>query len=403
MKLRNSLLVMSIALALTPLVACAPTPPAHPSPPGHDTSSDGHGKIDGATEVAEAPLALIAIDSRGHVGMLDLGTGESSALDPVRAPLAVASDGRYGFVSTAKGVDIIDSGRWTWDHVDHFHYYQAAPTHLGTVPGGGIATVSTGMLATAGSTGVYFPDTGEAVLIDNAALAEGRISEQFRVTTEASRGIIAPLGDGALVSHGEQLIWHHADGSESETSVPCTDASDSVTTRAALVIACADGAVLAEAHDGDVSLQVIPTPEIAGAGPATDFNSRKGRPVVAALAGEAGFWLLHTRAQTWQFVASERPLARVAAVDDAEGHVLALDTDGRVLVYLANTGTLTGSTDPLIPHPDTRVSLTVDDHRGYLNDPESGVVYEIAFAGEVRVARTLHTPVAAHHLLEVGR
>lgn len=405
MKLRHPLLVLPLVCTLAALAGCATNAAPHTA----EEAGGGHGAIKGAEEAAEPPLALVSIDATGSTAMLDLLNEQSEALGEQGAPLALTSDGRYGFATTKTGVAIIDSGRWTWDHVDHFHYYRAEARQLGTVAGKGTATISTGMLSTAGGTALYFAGSGEAVLLDNSALAEGRITETFRIHLGSDGAVAAPLGDGALLSHGNELVWHNPDGSESDLSIVCTEPSGSITTRVALVVGCAEGAVIASSgnstaeHGNDPTLELLPYPTGTNAPRAYDFEARKGRPTVAALAGDAGFWLLNTREQSWNFIASEVPLVRVTAIDDAEGHVLALDERGRVLVYLASSGELVGATDELLPEVTPNISISVDDQRAYLNDPSTGSVYEIAYAGEVRVARTLHTATTPFWLMEVGR
>ena len=94
----------------------------------------------------------------------------------------------------------MDSGAWTWDHVDHFHYYRGAARNIGRVDGEGTATIATGLLSTAGTTGMFFPNSGEAVLLDNPALSGGTITETLRIKTEPHAGLIAPLGEGAVVT-----------------------------------------------------------------------------------------------------------------------------------------------------------------------------------------------------------
>ncbi|WP_105803870.1 ABC transporter [Leucobacter massiliensis] len=420
------------------------------SPGAADSGApDGHGAIAGAAETAEAPLALLSVDAAGSVGLLDLLDGTTSTLGTIDAPgtsgagatpIALVSDGRYAFVSTATGLAIADSGRWTWDHVDHFHYYRAEPRLLGTVPGSGVATVTTGPLSTAGGTGLFFGASGEAVLLDNRALSEGRVEERFRLGTGADHGLLAPLGDGALLGVDGELTALNRDGAPLDARIACTDPAGAIVTRVGLAVSCAEGAVLAVADGEDPVLELIPTPAGAPAERARDFEGRKGRPTVAALAGgdspagsgsgaasgastpAGGFWLLDTRARALTHVPSAVPLLRVAAVDDAEGHVVALDAEGRVRVFLAESGAETGATEPLLggtpgaagaggteeaedpgSEPPAGVSLTVDGQRAYLSDPVAGVVHEIAYAGEVRVARTLETPTEPRFVAEVGR
>ena len=411
MILPRPLLALPAALALLGLAACsAASPPPASTAPAADAApdADGHGRIAGAAEVAEPPLGLLSVDADGNAGLLDLLDGATSELGRVGSPLALASDGRFAFVSTRAGLEILDSGRWTWDHVDHFHYYRAEPRPVGTVPGGGAATVVAGPLSTAGTTGVFFPGSGEAVLLDNGALAEGRVSERFRIDTGEDRGLVAPLGDAALLAAGGELTHLSPDGEPAGASAACTAPSGAITTRVGVVVGCAEGAVLATAgaSGGAPRLETIPYPDAGGAERATEFAGRKGRPTVAGLAGGAGgsgFWLLDTRERSWRHVPSGTPLARIAAVDDADAHVVAVDTTGRVRVFDGGTGRELGATEPLVAEVTPEVALSVDEQRAYVNDPEGGVVHEIAYAGEVRVARTLETPTAPRLVAEVGR
>ncbi len=118
-----------------------------------ESSSEGHGAIEGAAEVAEPQLHLVSIDVSGKASMLDLLNGTKTGLDAVGPAQAVRTDGRYVFAADDSGVTVVDSGVWTWDHVDHFHYYRSESKTLGRVTGEGVATISTGMLSTAGTTG----------------------------------------------------------------------------------------------------------------------------------------------------------------------------------------------------------------------------------------------------------
>lgn len=407
MKLSKSLVALPLAVACIGLAGCSAG--AGPADDDGAPAGDGHGEIEGAAEVAEPPLGLISVDAAGAVGLLDLLNEEQSELGTVGAPLGLATDGRYAFVSTDDGVEVVDSGRWTWDHVDHFHYYRADARIAGTVEGEGPAEISTGMLSTAGSTGVFFAGSGEAVLLDNAALADGEVAERFRIDVGAEDGLVAPLGEGALVSDGDSLVFHDAEGEATGTTVPCSDAAGSITTRVALAVGCADGAILATATDGDVELEHVPFPDGAGsdngsdAGAVTAFAARKGRPTVAGLTEQRGFWLLDTREREWTRVDTDQALERVVAVDDEDGHVVALDADGRVRVFTAETGDEIAATEPLLDEVTDSVSLTVDDQRAYLNDPSAGVVHEIDYAGDARVARTLETSPAPDFVAEVGR
>lgn len=395
------LTTFTVLLAVGCLSACTPAP-AETSTASPESGS-GHGAIAGAEEIGEPPLGLLSIDEQGNAALLDLLSEQTSEIGGVPAPQSLASDGRYGFVTTGEGVVVIDSGRWSWDHGDHFHYYRAEPALLGKLPGAGPVTVTFGALSTAGTTGVFFTGSGEAVLLDNKSLTAGKIEELFRIETDARSGLVAPVGDGALVTDGDQLVYHDRDGQPVGDSFDCVDAAGAITTRAGLVIGCDDGAVLATWKGSKVSVERIPYPVGIVAERARSFEGRKGRPTVAAVAGSTGFWLLDARERSWVFIPTPRPLTRVSTVDDTEGHVVAIDADGRVVVYLAKTAVMVSSTDPLLSDGGMGSSLVVDGQRAYVNAPAKGVVYEIDFADEARVARSLISPTKPAFFTEVGR
>lgn len=379
-----------------------------------DRRDDDHGAIEGAQEVAEPPLHLMSIDESGSVGLMDLIDETATDIGTIPAPTGVASDGRYVFATTADGLQVVDSGMWTWDHGDHFHYYRSAPDVLGSVPGRGAPTVAPGATATIGGTGVFFPGSGEAVLLDNEALHDGETVELFRLNVGPHDGLVAPLGrDGAVltVPDGSGQVAGvrrvDTDGEPVEGSDErCRDPRGTITTAVGVVVGCADGALLFVEDDDEWVAERIRYPRDARAPRATDFAAREGRPTVAALAGRTGFWLLDTRERTWDLVETDRDLVQVVASDDEEGHVLALDDTGRVRVYLAETGEQVAATAPLVD-PDLAgaggARLVVDDQRAYLNDPDGGRVHEIDYADGARIARELAPSTGARFVAEVGR
>jgi hypothetical protein len=398
---RTRLALLPIVLAT--LASCSTDP--EPSEPSR---SAGHGAVKGAAEVAEPPLHLVSVDETGATSMLDLLTDERTDLDAVRPATSVASDGRYVFAADDSGVDVVDSGVWTWDHTDHFHYYRTEPRALGRVDGRGTATISTGMLSTAGGTGVFFPTSGEAVLLDNDALSRGKIQESLRLDVGPHDGLIAPLGDGAVVSQPDgRLRVVDADGG-TIGGTECAEASGTITTRVGLVVGCADGAVLATLDGDEPVLEHIAYPEDAAA-PATSFAARKGRPTVAGLGDGSGIWLLDTRERSWQWVSTTSPVVAASAVDDADTHVVAVGDDGTGQVYDAGSGRRLAITDPLLataladPQLAPGVTLTVDGQRAYVNAAADGVVHEIDYADGARVARSLQTSTRPVHVAETGR
>lgn len=398
-------LAASLALALV-MTGCTVDDPVQQDTADETTEQrdDGHGEVAGAEEVAEPQSQLISISADGEVGLLDLLTEETTDLGSIGTPEALDSDGRYAFVTTSEGVEVIDGGRWTWDHGDHFHYYRADPTVVGTVPGTGPIEVTTSPLATDGGTGLFFAGTGEAVLLDNEALSNGVIAEVFRMDTDATSGVVAPVASGAVVAvEGEsEATFYDADGTASATA-PCAEPSGAITTRAGTVVGCADGALLATVSNGELAIEEIPYPPDGER--ALAFEGRKNRPTVSALSGDSAFWLLSTRNAEWTRVDVDETLVRAVAADDADRHVVALDDTGRIRVY-SPEGVGLAVTEPLVGDAlaDGRaVALVVDQQRAYVSDPAGGVVYEIDYADDARVARELSTPTTPDFATELGR
>lgn len=406
---RLALFAFAGTLALG-LVSCAgnSTPATIPQEPA---AGDGHGAVSGAEELAEPQLGLTTIDVDGRVTHLDLLDESVTDLGEISPPSGMTTDGRYLFARTAGGIEVVDSGVWTWDHVDHFHYYRAAPALLGVVEGKGSAAVATTNLSTTGGTGISFGDSGDAVLLDTEALSKGEISELFRIEREPHAGLVVPVGSFALVTYaadgrGTTVVGYTTDGEKTGLEEPCVDPAGTITTRVGAVIGCADGALLAHVEGDELRVERIPYPEGATAPVAASFDNREGRPTVAGLAGEEGIWLLDTRARVWTLLSSPTPLVHVTAVDDEDGHVLALSADGRVLVLSAVDGSVLAETAPLVAESlaaGATPVLIADQHRAYLSAPAERRLYEIDYADGARIARTFETATAPAFAAETGR
>lgn len=426
MQTRKTLSLSAALLALT-LAACSA--PAGAGSPGVGPSNtatsdggatgDGHGTIAGASEVAEPQLHLLTLDPEGAASMLDLADESTREAGSLAHADAVTTDGRYIFASsTEQGtLTILDSGTWTWDHEDHFHYYRSSPRLVGTVEGAGPAVVAPG----SARTGVFFPETGEGLLLDNDSLAKGEIRRATELAGEPHKGLVTPLGTFALATvagvdgAAGRVQVHDASGARVDgAGATCEDARGTITTSVGAVIGCADGALLATVKDGAVDFEHIPYPDVAAAGSASEsramqFRAREGRPTVAAVAGTQGAWLLDTRERSWQLLKTEVPLLQVSAVDDKEGHVVALSTEGKVLVLSAESGATVSATEPLLPETLADpgllpgVELITDQQRAYLNAPAERKLYEIDFADGGRLARTFDTPAVPAFLAVTGR
>ena len=364
--MRKPALALTLVLALT---ACA-------SPTSPDAVP--HGYVEGASEAAEPQLTIATIDARGEVALLDLLTGDSVTVTSLDDVTDTATDGRFVFATVPSGVSIIDSGVWTVDHEDHFHYYRAEPRVIGTVAGEGAASVT----GRSPRVTIAFA-SGETVVLDAEALADGDIVEVERSHVEPG-SVVATVGS--------EIVVARPSGEISGSSTNCPAPAGTITTRVGTVIGCSDGAVLITET---LDVEHIPAPSRA-----TSFDNRAGRPTTAALAGGDGYWLLDTREREWMLTRTASPLARVTAVDDAEEHVVALTTDGRVQVWAH--GELLATTERLTS-VEASTTLTVDASRAYLNDISGSRVLEIDYADSARVAREFPFENAPLHLEEVGR
>ncbi|MGJ0389364.1 ABC transporter [Microbacterium sp. CGR1] len=407
MRSRITLFALTGALTVS-LAACGTGPVDQPS---SDSSDDGHGVVAGAEEVAEPQLGLTSIDADGAVSHLDLLDESVTDIGEISAPSALTTDGRYLFAQTDDGIEIVDSGVWTWDHVDHFHYYRADPAVLGSVPGEGTAAIATTNLSTTGGTGISFADSGDAVLLDTQALSKGEISELLRIEREPHEGLVVPVGSFALVTEasdgvGTSVRGYTAGGEETGLDEPCVTPAGTITTRVGAVIGCQDGALLAHVDGDELQVERIPYPAGTTAPAAASFDNREGRPTVAGLAGSDGIWMLDTRARSWTLLPSPTPLVQVTAVDDEDGHVLALAQDGRVLVLDGDDGSVLAETAPLVAESlssGTAPTLIADQHRAYLSAPTERRLYEIDYADAARIARTFETATEPAFVAETGR
>ncbi|KTS91559.1 ABC transporter [Microbacterium testaceum] len=394
-------LFLPTALLLVALTGCAaPTAPA--SEPLRDT----HGDIDGAAELAEPALGLTSIDGDGRVSHLDLLDETTADLGAVRAPVAVHSDGRYLFSADDAGVSIVDSGVWTWDHVDHFHYYRAEARILGDVAGEGVATVATSNSSTTGGTGLFFPGSGEAVLLDTEALSKGEIAETFRLTVDPGPGLVVPAGSFAAVAAGDEVTLHAADGTRVGDPTACPSPAGTITTRVGAVIGCQDSALLIAVEDEQPVVERIPYPAGSTAPRATAFANREGRPTVAGVAEGAGVWLLDTRERTWTLLPTAQPVLQAVAVDDRDANVLVLTADGSVRVLDGETGAERAASVPLVAASlaaGLPVNLVADQQRAYLNGPAEDRLWEIDFADGARVAREFAPERSPLFFAETGR
>lgn len=395
------------ALSVLLLTSCAApaTGPATASPT--DIATTTHGYVEGAEELSEPELSLALAGRQGALTLVDLLDGTGSALPGASGPIdALTGDGRFVYPSRADAdrvvVGIVDSGRWTVEHGDHFHYYRATARAVGTVTGTGPPAIRHGDRRTA----ISFPASGEVVLLNQDDLAAGSLGDAPTVARRPHPGLLAlPFAGHLLVTTPDQFgvvagidILDDRGDTVAGSGTPCRHASDAITTRVGAVLACADGAVLVTAAAGTLTTEQIPYP--AGIAPAArSLTGRAGRPVVAGVtdpvagAGPAGYWQLDTRRREWTFRPTDIPLLVVSAVGDSAGLLVAVDTAGRIRVFGPDGGDL-GTSEPLLagsvadPFARDRVRLIVDANRAYVSGPVEGVVLEVDYRDGARIART---------------
>ncbi|OEI68831.1 hypothetical protein [Curtobacterium sp. ER1/6] len=377
---------IAAALAIT-ATACSTGGSTGPAADGPTGTAKPHGYVAGASEAQEPQVRLLAVSATGATAVHDLLTGETTDLDRVDAPEHAATDGRFLVTSTDDRTTIVDGGSWTVDHGDHTHYYAARPRVVDTIDGGGPVEVHSSETMTT----ITWPERGEAVVLDRAALGQGEVEE----TTRVDATVLLPFGEQLVAGDGDVVRLLDADGEPTGTEQACADAAGGIVTRAGAMVGCADGAVVV-GDDGGTAVVALP----AGAERPTAFSARSGRPTVAGLAGDRGAWLLDVREGTWRLVETERPLRAVTAVDDEDEHVVGVDDQGQVVVVTASTGAV-ATTEPLLD-PAAEPLLQLDAQRAYVTDASGEQVHEVDFADGARVARSIELPEAPVALAEVG-
>lgn len=407
---RNLLAVPVLVLSALLLSACTDSP-ATPAQNPTSTLRAGHGYIAGAEEVQEPPLHLLTLGADGSIDQLDLLDESWTKLGTVNNVTDAVTDGRFVFTSDgASGtVSVIDSGMWTRDHEDHFHYYRSTPRMVGSIEGTGPASISVGSSAT----GVFFAESGEAVVLDNAALGEGTIVETHRIDGQPHAGSVVQLGASTLVTEGKDGIPAvvrvlDGEGKAASGDATCSNAGAPISTSVGVAYPCADDVLIATTGAQGVDFERVSYPD-STVPPARAFAARENRPSVAGLAGDQGIWLLDTRELTLTLLPTAVPLRQVTAVDDSDGHILGLTGDGRVTVISAQDGSTLSTTEPLLPETIQNVNLlagvdlVVDQQRAYLNAPAERLLVEIDFADSGRIARTFVTPNIPLFFAETGR
>ncbi|OOC54864.1 MULTISPECIES: WD40 repeat domain-containing protein [Nocardiopsis] len=360
-----------------------------------------HGHVEGARESAEPRSRLVVADARsGEVRVLDLVTEEVTGLDPVEGVDGIAGDGRFAYLSSSdhRTTHIVDSGAWTVDHGDHSHYYRAEIRAVGPLEGlvAGQASTDTALTALTGR------DGGAAVL-DRAALEEGEVGTAAPVPDGAAA--VLPIAGRLLVAEGGAeggVRVHDRSGSPLELlDDTCAQPRGQALTRRGAVIGCADGTLHVTEDDGELTSTLVPHPDGAE-GRTGEFHHRPGSATLASVSTGGEVWVLDLAEPGWTRL--DLPGAVAVTAVGAGGPVLALTGDGTLHSLDPRTGEEYASADLLSgTDPEHAPVIRADTSRAYVNDAEGGVVHEIDYDDDLRVARTLDTGTTPHFMVETGR
>ncbi len=382
---RRRLRLFSIALGALALGACSQPPPPPPPVP--------HGYVEGAEETAEAQSRLIVAEDGGALRVLDLLTEETRDLEPVPGIRDVVTDGRFGYVSDADSVHVVDSGAWTVDHGDHIHHYRAEIREVGEIP------LATPVQAQSDKVLVALSGAdGATVLLNREPLEKGRIERAGDLRVEPGT-VAVPFEQHVLALSGDAVrVLDRAGAETARLPEPCPAPAGTAVTRRGVVFGCADGALLVTADDGPFRGEKIAYPP-AAAPRASEFHQRPGSDTLAALAGEDGAWLLDLSKRSWTHVPTG-PVAAVNAVG-AGGSLLAVGTDGTMRAYREDGTEI--ARNQVIPPGGPPPSIQVDTSRAYVNDVAAGTVHEIDYNDGLRIARSFRLGGQAAHVVETGR
>ncbi|MFZ4300157.1 hypothetical protein ACOZE3_19865 [Streptomyces cinereoruber] len=361
-----------------------------------------HGHVEGAREAAEQQSRLVMADAAtGTVRVLDLVTGDTATLGAVGPVTDVTTDGRFAYLATGAGTEIVDSGAWTVDHGDHVHYYRAKIRRAGRVEGPGPVRAHSDPAVTALSFG-----DGSVRLFDREALEDARPGAGR--TLPGATAPVIPYGEHLVVpgtgaAHDRVEIRDRDGEPVSSPDETCPEPRGTALTRRGAVLGCADGALLIGEDDGAFTARKIPYgTAVAPAERAVEFRHRAGSTTLAARAGRNAAWILDVTARSWKRIET----GPVSAVNTAgEGTpLLALGADGHLSAHDPATGRRTTRT-PLLPPASAGPApvIEVDAGRAYVNDPAGRKVYEIDFNDRLRRARTFSLDFAPSHMVETGR
>lgn len=392
----------------------ARTAQAGSSSPGTDSSQEGggHGHVEGAEELEEAPTSLAVLSTAGELGLISVEDLSVTPLARAEGARTAATDRRLLALGGAGAPpSLVDSGVWTQDHGDHQHYYRAPATALGSLAApagsgsGAPEAVGAGEAPpTIASSAQYTAVTsnGTMTLLDRRALEQGRVSPVM--TAEVDPGsYAAPLGSHVVAVRQGQALLLDQQGAAVGDPLPCPRPSGGISTRAGTALGCEGGAVVASLPDPQAQtpvLEWVALPETAPQGTSlVSFGARPGRPKVAALDSHGGWWSLSIRERSWSGPQADAagpgtgssPLVAVCALGDNHDRVVGVDDQGRIHVWA--DGAQEAVTDPLAsPDLVARSGIHATADRAYLPAASGEEILEIDPRAQAGVERTIPAP-----------
>ncbi|WP_394288753.1 hypothetical protein, partial [Corynebacterium variabile] len=364
---------------------------------GQDAGQDAadgtpHGYVDGAEEATEPQLRLAVSDAdAGTLTLVDLLTGDTVQTED--AAELHGSDNRYLFTTGEDTTTVTDSGVWTVDHGDHFHYYRSEPGTVGEVPAG-----KPGHVMSADTRVAFFDDaSGDVKVYPRADLDDDVLEPVTEFSVGAHHGVavpfanqvvstLAPAAEDAELPDTLAVIDEAGEKSDLAGDATCTDIHGAATVRDAALFACADGVLTVTQEDASDTLTgtLIPYPEDAGG---RAWSLAAGRDLVGVPFEDGGLGLLDPESGTWAVAPTDAPVTS-ATVSPDDGSVLALDEDGTGYAVDPETGDILADS-ALVDSADSAdsASVVLGTERGYVSDPASGTVTELDVADGLRETR----------------
>ncbi|TQK29122.1 zinc ABC transporter permease AztB [Arthrobacter sp. SLBN-53] len=369
------------------------TPPA---PVPESATSDGVAVEGGAGE-ADGPLTkLVLVDpSTGDASVYDAVDETETRIGTFGPVDAVAGDGRFAYLRTGPRTAVIDSGAWTFDHGDHYHYFASTPAQVATLD------VPVASVAASNSTVAVRPENGAIRLLMREQLGQKSV-QQSPLVLPADAAAVVPYGSRAVTVTTDGRIWVTDGAGSAEVPGQCRHASWAVATRRAVLFGCADGAIRITGGEKNLTVTATPYPADAPAQRPTRMQHRARADVVAGVA-DGTVWMLDSRQRSWTVL----PIADAVAANTAgDGTILVLHRDGALSAHDATTRAET-TRIPLLVNGISRSGpqpvIEIDSDRAYVNDTDARAVYEIDYADGLRIARTLRTAVSPGLMVEAGR